>query len=87
MEPNHVPLVPGCLVPLRDICPLLKQWRQVAKGKATLGSARLGEAMVEYRVPEGGRVVVLTRDELVASSTQAAAVQSPNLDKTHYSKG
>ena len=30
------------------ICPLLKQWRQVAKGKATVESAGLREAMVEY---------------------------------------
>ena len=32
----------------QGICPLLKQWRQVAKGKATLESAGLREAMVEY---------------------------------------
>ena len=30
------------------ICPLLKQWRQVAKGKATVESSGLREAMVEY---------------------------------------
>ena len=30
------------------ICPLLKQWRQVAKGKATVESAGLRGAMVEY---------------------------------------
>ena len=30
------------------ICPLLKQWRQVAKGKTTVESAGLREAMVEY---------------------------------------
>ena len=30
------------------ICPLLKQWRRVAKGKATEESAGLREAMVEY---------------------------------------
>ena len=30
------------------ICPLLKQWRQGAKGKATAESAGLREAMVEY---------------------------------------
>ena len=30
------------------ICPLLKQWRQVAKGKATVESAGLRKAMVEY---------------------------------------
>ena len=43
----------------QGICPLLKQWRQVAKGKATVESAGLREAMVEYlraavsAVPEG----------------------------------
>ena len=31
----------------KAVCPLLKQWRQVAKGKATL-EAGLREAMVEY---------------------------------------
>ena len=30
------------------ICPLLKQWRQVAKGKATAEAAGLREAMVEH---------------------------------------
>ena len=35
----------------KGICPLLKQWRQVAKGKATVESAGMREAMVE---PEGG---------------------------------
>ena len=30
------------------ICPLLKQWRQVAKGKATVESAGVREAMMEY---------------------------------------
>ena len=30
------------------ICPLLKQWRRVAKGKATVESAGLRQAMVEY---------------------------------------
>jgi len=45
----------------KAICPLLKQWRQVAKGKATAVSAGLREAMVEYlraavsAVPEGTR--------------------------------
>ena len=34
--------------PHQGICPLLKQWRQVAKGKATVESAGLREAMVEY---------------------------------------
>ena len=33
------------------ICPLLKQWRQVAKGKATAESAGLREAMVERASP------------------------------------
>ena len=32
----------------KAICPLLKQWRQVAKGKATAESSGLREAMVEY---------------------------------------
>ena len=32
----------------QGICPLLKQWRRVAKGKATVESAGLREAMVEY---------------------------------------
>ena len=32
----------------KAICPLLKQWRQVGKGKATVESAGLREAMVEY---------------------------------------
>ena len=31
----------------KGICPLLKQWRHVAKGKATVESAGLREAMVE----------------------------------------
>ena len=35
-------------IPHKGICPLLKQWRQVAKGKATVESAGLREAMVEY---------------------------------------
>jgi hypothetical protein len=35
-------------VPHKGICPLLKQWRQVAKGKVTAESAGLREAMVEY---------------------------------------
>ena len=47
----------------KAICPLLKQWRQVAKGKATVQSAGLREAMVEYlraavsAVPGGSRMV------------------------------
>ena len=32
----------------KGICPLLKQWRRVAKGKKTVESAGLREAMVEY---------------------------------------
>ena len=32
----------------QGICPLLKQWRQVGKGKATVESAGLRGAMVEY---------------------------------------
>ena len=47
----------------KGICPLLKQWRQVVKGKATAESAWPGlrEAMVEYlraavsAGPEGSR--------------------------------
>ena len=47
----------------KGICPLLKQWRQVVKGKATAESAWPGlrEAMVEYlraavsAEPEGSR--------------------------------
>ena len=45
----------------KGICPLLKQWRHVAKGKATVESAGLREAMVEYlraavsAEPEGSR--------------------------------
>ena len=37
-----------CGISHKGICPLLKQWRQVAKGKATVESAGLREAMVEY---------------------------------------
>ena len=32
----------------KAICPLLKQWRRVVKGKATVESSGLLEAMVEY---------------------------------------
>ena len=35
-------------MPHRGICPLLKQWRKVAKGKATVESAGLRQEMVEY---------------------------------------
>ena len=35
-------------MPHKGICPLLKQWRQVAKGKATVASAGLRQEMVEY---------------------------------------
>ena len=34
-------------MPHKAICPLLKQWRRVAKGKATIESAVLRGAMVE----------------------------------------
>ena len=50
----------------KAICPLLKQWRQVAKGKATAESAGLRKAMVEYlraavsAVPGGTRDSVRT---------------------------
>ena len=37
-----------CGISHKLICPLLKQWRRVAKGKATVESAGLLEAMVEY---------------------------------------
>ena len=45
----------------KGICPLLKQWRRVAKGKETVESSGLWEAMVEYlraavsAEPEGSR--------------------------------
>ena len=32
----------------KGICPLLKKWRRVAKGKGTMDSLGLREAMVEY---------------------------------------
>ena len=32
----------------KGVCPLLRQWRRVGKGKATVESAGLREAMVEY---------------------------------------
>ena len=32
----------------QGICPLLKQWRKVAKGKVTAEMARLRNMMVEY---------------------------------------
>ena len=32
----------------KAICPLLKQWRRVAKGKATAESAGLRKAIMEY---------------------------------------
>ena len=35
-------------MPHKGMCPLLKQWRQVVKGEATVESAGLREAMVEY---------------------------------------
>ena len=37
-----------CGISHKLICPLLKQWRPVAKGKATVESAGLWAAMVEY---------------------------------------
>ena len=37
-----------CGISHKLICPLLKQWRRVAKGKKTVESAGLREAMVEY---------------------------------------
>ena len=50
----------------KGICPLLKQWRQVGKGKATVESAGLREAMVEYlraavsAEPEGSTMAALS---------------------------
>ena len=50
----------------KAICPLLKQWRHVAKGKATAESAGLREAMVEYlraavsAEPEGSTMAALS---------------------------
>ena len=35
-------------MPHKGICPLLKQWRKVAKGKVTAEMARLRNMMVEY---------------------------------------
>ena len=35
-------------IPHKAICPLLRQWRRVDKGKATAESAGLREAMVEF---------------------------------------
>ena len=46
----------------KAMCPLLKQWRQVAKGKETAESVGLREAMMEYlraavsAEPEGSRM-------------------------------
>jgi hypothetical protein len=50
----------------KAICPLLKQWRQVAKGKAKVESAGLRQEMVEYlqaavsAVPGGSAMVAPT---------------------------
>ena len=35
-------------MPHKGICPLLKQWRLVAKGKTMVESAGLRQEMVEY---------------------------------------
>ena len=35
-------------MPHKGICPLLKQWRKGAKGKATVESAGLRQEMLEY---------------------------------------
>ena len=51
-------------VPHKLICPLLKQWRQVAKGKATAESAGLREAMVEYLRAAVSAVPGGTRDSV-----------------------
>ena len=37
-----------CGMPHKAICPLLKQWRQVAKGKTTVESAETGVEMVKF---------------------------------------
>jgi hypothetical protein len=37
-----------CGLPHKVICPLLRRWRQVAKGKATVESAGLREEMVAF---------------------------------------
>ena len=37
-----------CGLPHKVICPLLRQWRQVAKGKATVESAGLQGEMVAF---------------------------------------
>ena len=48
----------------KEICPLLKKWRHVAKGKETVESVGLREDMVQFLrtamstlMPEGGAVV------------------------------
>ena len=51
-------------MPHKGICPLLKQWRQVAKGKATVESAGLREAMVEYLRAAVSAVPGGTRDSV-----------------------
>ena len=48
----------------KAICPLLKQWRRVAKGKATAESAGLREAMVEYLRAAVSAVPGGTRDSV-----------------------
>ena len=53
-------------MPHKAICPLLKQWRQVVKGKAKVESAGLRQEMVEYlpaavsAVPGGSAMVAPT---------------------------
>ena len=48
----------------KGICPLLKQCRQVAKGQATVESAGLREAMVEYLRAAVSAVPGGTRDSV-----------------------
>ena len=53
-------------MPHKAICPLLKQWRKVAKGKATAESAGLRKEMVDYlrsavsAAPEGRVMAALS---------------------------
>ena len=48
----------------KAICPLLKQWRQVTKGKATAESAGLRETMMEYLRAAVSAVPGGTRDSV-----------------------
>ena len=48
----------------KDICPLLKKWRQVAKGKGTVESSGLRKEMVEYLRAAVSAVPGDTRDSV-----------------------